>query len=76
MVIDNGRDQPDSIPFSSMALTRTSKVFDPEATAHLLATVMGQSGFTRHVVAAVPSPQSNVYLIWPPLGLLALVIKL
>jgi hypothetical protein len=63
MLIDNGSDQLDSIPFSSMALTRISKAFDPEATVHLLATVMMLSGFTRHVVAAVPSPQSNVYLI-------------
>ena len=74
MVTDNGLDQLESIPLSSVALTRTLKVFaNPVATVHVWNNLTSAPELTRDVVDVVPSPQSNVYLTWSPSGSVVLV---
>ena len=51
MVIDNGFDQLEAAPLSSVALARTLNVFvDPEATVHLWDTLTDMPELTRDVV--------------------------
>ena len=74
MVTDNGLDQLEAAPSSSVARTRTLKVFvDPEETVHLLNNLTSAPELTRDVVDVVPSPQSNVYFTWSPSGSVVLV---
>ena len=69
MVTDNGLDQLESVPLSSVALARTLKVFvDPEATVQVWDALAAVPELTRDVIDVVPSPQSNVYLTWSPSG--------
>ena len=74
MVTDNGLDQLESVPLSSVALARTLKVFvDPEATVQIWDALADVPELTRDVVDVVPSPQSNVYFTLSPSGSVALV---
>ena len=74
MVTDNGLDQLDSAPFSSVALARTLKVFvDPEATVQVCDALADAPELTRDVVDVVPSPQSNVYFTLSLSGSVAFV---
>ena len=73
MVTDNGLDQLESVPLSSVALARTLKVFvDPEATVQVWNALPAAPELTRDVVELVPSPQSKVYFTWSPSGSVAL----
>ena len=75
MVTDNGLDQLEADPFSSVALARTLNVFvDPEETVHLWDNLTSAPELTRDVVDVVPSPQSNAYLTWSPSGSVVLVV--
>jgi hypothetical protein len=74
MVTDNGLDQLEAVPYSSVASTRKLKVFvDPEETVHLWNNLTSAPELTRDVAVVVPSPQSNVYFTWSPSGSVVLV---
>jgi len=67
MVTDNGLDQLEAIPLSSVALARTLKVLvDPEATVQVWDALADAPELTSDVADVVPSPQSNVYLTLSP----------
>jgi hypothetical protein len=74
MVTDNGRDQSESRPFSSVALERTLKVLvDPEGTVQVWDVLAVEPELTREVTDVLSSPQSKVYLTRSPSGSVARV---
>jgi hypothetical protein len=74
MVTGNTLDQPESKPFSSVALERTLKVLvDPEGTVQVWDVITVEPEFTSEVTDVLPSPQSKVYITRSPSGSVARV---